>query len=138
MSDAADDPTVSDLSDEACQALRSVELGVEWVHRAHGDLVGFHHKTGKAMEHLAEAERELRECGHEDLADELRDRYLPLGVIDDDRWSYDVLETYQEGFLDPLADFRARATDDIADGHRHVFERRTQQERKRRAAGERP
>ncbi|MHB9288619.1 hypothetical protein ACKVMT_16430 [Halobacteriales archaeon Cl-PHB] len=136
MSDASD-PTVPDLSDEACQALRSVELGVEWVHRAHGDLVGFHHKTGKAMEHLDDAERELRECGHEDLADELRGRFLPLGVIDDDRWSYDVLETYQAGFFGPLTDFRKRATDEVADGHRHVAERRQEEERKRRAADDR-
>ena len=135
MTDTSD-PTVPTLSDEACQALRSVELGVEWVHRAHGDLVGFHHKTGTAMAHLADAERELRKCGHDDLADELRDRFLPLGVIDDDRWSYDVLETYQAGFFDPLTDFSRRATDEIADGHRHVFERRTEELRKRQASGD--
>jgi hypothetical protein len=54
-------------------------------------------------------------------------------VIDEGRWSYDVLESYQESFLDPLASFRERACEEIADGHRHVYERQTERDRKRQA-----
>ncbi len=126
----------ADLSDAECEALHSVELGVEWLHRAHGDLVGFHHKTGHAMDHLAEAESQLRACGHTELADALRDECLPRGVIDEDRWSYDVLESYQREFLSDLTAFERRVRDAIADGQRHVAERRQEHEWKQRAREE--
>jgi hypothetical protein len=122
-----------ELSEEERDALHSIELGVEWLHRAHGNLVEFHHKTGHAMDHLAEAEGQLRACGHTDLADALRDEYLPRGVIDEERWSYDVLESYQDGFLSELTDFEERARGDVADGQRHVTERRQEREWKTRA-----
>ncbi|MFT4923241.1 MAG: hypothetical protein ACI8XM_002467 [Haloarculaceae archaeon] len=128
--------TAADLSATERDALHSIELGVEWLHRAHGNLVEFHHKTGHAMDHLAEAEGQLRACGHTALADALRDQYLPRGVIDEDRWSYDVLESYQEGFLSELTAFEERAREDIADGRRHVAERKQEQEWKRRAREE--
>jgi len=125
--------TGSELSETEQEALHSVELGLEWLHRAHGDLVGFHHKTGHAMDHLAEAETKLRDCGHTVLADALRDDYLPRGVIDDDRWSYDVLETYQEEFLSALTVFEEDARESVADGKRHVTERQQEREWKARA-----
>jgi hypothetical protein len=122
-----------DLTAEERDALHSIELGVEWLHRAHGNLVEFHHKTGHAMDHLAEAEEQLRACGHTDLADALRNEYLPCGVIDGGRWSYDVLESYQDGFLSALTAFEERARGEVADGQRHVTERRQEREWKRRA-----
>ena len=123
----------TELDAEEREALHRVELGVEWLHRAHGDLVEFHHKTGHAMDHLADAEAQLRACGHTDLADALRDEYLPRGVIDEGRWSYDVLESYQDGFLSALTDFEERARGEVADGQRHVTERRQEREWKQRA-----
>jgi hypothetical protein len=126
----------SSPGEEAVEALHRVELGVEWLHRAHGSLVAFHHNTGHAMEHLAAAEELLREGGHEDLADDVRDRYLPRGVIDEDRWSYDVLECFEEGMLADVTAFEERAREDLTDGQRHVAERRQEREWKRRADGE--
>jgi hypothetical protein len=122
-----------ELTAEEREALHRVELGVEWLHRAHGNLVEFHHKTGHAMDHLADAEAQLRASGHTDLADALRDEYLPRGVIDEGRWSYDVLESYQDGFLSVLTDFEKHARSEIADGQRHVTERRQEREWKERA-----
>jgi hypothetical protein len=128
---STDDP--ADLTDSEVAALHQVELGVEWFHRAHGALVEFHHNTGHAMEHLAEAEALLREGGHDDLADDVRDRYLPRGVIDGDRWSYDVLESFQEELLADLTRFEETARHEVADGDRHIAERRQEREWKRRA-----
>jgi hypothetical protein len=129
----------SDLTDVQREALHEVELGVEHLHRAHGHLVSFHHSTGRAMDHLAAAEELLREAGHEGAANRLRDDYLPRGVLpacDDEaaagRWSYDVLETFQRTFLDDVVAFGDWIHDDIADGRRHVAERRQEREWKRR------
>jgi hypothetical protein len=117
---------------EKREALQRVELGAEWLHRAHGDLVESHHKTGHAMDHLANAGEFLRDSGHEDLADALRDENLPRGVIDEGRWSYDVLESYQDGFLSALTDFEERVRGEVADGQRHVTERRQEHAWKKR------
>ena len=129
------DDTTSDpaLTDREVDALHEVELGVEWFRRAHGKLVEFHHNTGHAMEHLAEAETLLRETGHEDLADEIRDLHLPRGVIDEDRWSYDVLESFETEFMGGVDEFADRTRGDLADGHSHVAERRQEREWKDRA-----
>jgi hypothetical protein len=121
------------LSEREREALHQVELGLEWLHRAHGHLVEFHHNTGHAMDHLAEAEDLLRDCGFDDLADTLRDEYLPRGVIDDDRWSYDVLECFQADFLNDIRSFEAETREQVADGQRHVAERAQEGAWKRRA-----
>ena len=130
---AVDDRPPTDLSDAETEALHHVELGVEWLRRAHGDLLAFHHEIGHAMDHLAEAEVDLREAGRTELADALRDEFLPRGVLDDGRWSYEVLESYEEAFMAPLCGFEEEARERIADGHRHVAERRQEREWKRRA-----
>ena len=127
------------LGDAEISALHEVELGIEHLHRAHGHLIAFHHSTGRAMNHLAAAEKRLREAGYDALADTIRDEYLPRGVIEgrrpDDRgrWSYDVLETYQELFLDDIVGFQDEVTETIADGLRHVHERIQEREWKSRS-----
>jgi hypothetical protein len=122
-----------DLTAGEREALHQVELGLEWLHRAHGHLVEFHHNTGHAMDHLADAESALRDCGYDDLADALAEQYLPRGVIDEDRWSYDVLECFQEGFLTDVSTFESTVRAEVADGRRHVAERQQEQRWKRRA-----
>jgi hypothetical protein len=66
----------------------------------------------------------LAAAGHEDLAERIRDDLLHHGVIDGDRWSYDVLESFETTFLEPVTDFEADARDAVSDGRRHVRERR--------------
>jgi hypothetical protein len=130
-SDAGDRPG-RNLTDAEVEALHEVELGVEWLHRAHGHLVQFHHATGHAMDHLAEAEEGLREAGYGGLADRLRDDLLPRGVVGD-TWSYGVLEAFQDGPLADAESFGADARESVADGERHVAERRQEREWKGRS-----
>ncbi|WP_460921487.1 hypothetical protein [Salinarchaeum chitinilyticum] len=120
--------TDGDTDDETVAALHEVELGCEWLQRANGHLLQFHHATGHGMDHLAAAEEHLREAGHTELADVIRDELLPGGVVDDDRWSYDLVESFQQGLLGDVEGFEQRSRDELADGDRHVAER--QQERR--------
>lgn len=133
---ATDDEPGGDLTEAEIEALHEVELATEWLQRAHGKLVEFHHNTGHAMEHLADAEERLREAGRTDLADEIRDRHLPRGVVDEDRWSYDVLESFEAELLPAMTDLQGRAREEVGDGHSHVAERRQEREWKRRAREE--
>ncbi|WP_435316942.1 hypothetical protein [Haloarchaeobius sp. TZWSO28] len=131
----------TELTDVEIDALHRTELAMEWLRRAHGHLLEFHHGIGHAMDHLDAAEELLRESGHTDLADEIRDQHLPRGVIDrgptpgeGDRWSYDVVETFEAGFLADMVGFEARTRDEVAGGKRHVAERRQEREWRERAS----
>jgi hypothetical protein len=140
QSSATDADATSSVTDTQAAALHEVELGIEHFHRAHGHLVAFHHATGRGMDHLSSAESTLRDAGFTELADAIRDDFLPRGVVasqegtrSDGRWSYDVLETYEASFLDDVVAFGERASVEIADGRRHVHERRQERDWQARA-----
>jgi len=124
----------TELEEGEIDALHEVEVGTEWLQRAHGHLLAFHHAVGHGMDHFEAAERVLRGEGHDELADELRDDLLPLGVLDG-TWSYGVVEAYQEGLLPATLDYEERLREELADGERHVAERR-QRRRWRERAGD--
>jgi hypothetical protein len=130
------DSPATDLTRSEREALHRLTLGMEWLHRAHGHLLAFHHCTGHAMDHVAQAETLLREAGHDGFADAIRDEYLHSGVIDDDRWSYDVVEDFQSGIYSDLQAFETAVREEIADGQRHVAERVQEQAWKERARNE--
>jgi hypothetical protein len=128
-----DQSAESDPEQLAETACHEVELALEWLQRAQGHLLEFHHATGHAMDHLAEGERLLRACGQEDLADRVRDEHLPSGVVDGDRWSYDLVEEFQTGVLADVRAFERTTRDQLVDGQRHPAERRQERTWKRRA-----
>ena len=131
---SGDRPTDGEgLTEVELEALHEVELGLEWLQRAQGYLIEFHHATGHGMDHLALAESRLREAGHDELADDVRDDLLPHGVVDDDRWSYDVLEDFQATMLAEATVLERRVREELADGRRHVAERRQERRWKTRA-----
>jgi hypothetical protein len=131
--DSRHDAAPSTLSDREVEALHEVELGLEWVQRAQGHLLEFHHATGHGMDHLHRAEESLRATGHDALADAVRTELLPHGVVDGDRWSYDVVEDFQGTLLAETRALERRVRRELADGERHVRERRQEREWKRRA-----
>ncbi|WP_266075093.1 hypothetical protein [Haladaptatus caseinilyticus] len=121
------------LNDDEAVALHELELGVEGLRKAHGYLVHFHHATGHAMNHLRDAETSLRAAGHDEFADHIRDEILPCGVLGDDRWTYDMLEKFEEEFFHDVLTFERNACETIASGERHVMERRQQRRWRERA-----
>ncbi len=124
-----------DLTETEQEALHRAELGVEWLRRAHGSLVEFHHATGHGMDHLSAAETMLRDSGHTALADELRDEVLPRGAVED-RWTYDLLETFEAGLLRDVTAYERGVRNQLADGQRHITERQQERTWKQRADGE--
>jgi hypothetical protein len=127
---------MDELTSRERDALHELQLGVEHVYRAHGRLLGFHHSLGRGMDHLDEAERLLRESGHDDHADVLRDTHLPAGAIGD-QWSYELVEDFRHGLLDDITDFEDGVRSDLSGGAEHVTERRQQREWRNRARDDR-
>jgi len=125
-----DEPTDLDGTERA--ALHDLQLGIEHLHRGYGHLVAFHHEVGRGMDRLNDAREKLRRSGHDAWADVLRDDLLPSGAVDG-RWTYEVVESFADGFLTPAAEFEAEVREALADGRQHVTERQQQREWRERS-----
>ncbi len=116
-----------DISAAEKKALYEIQHATEHIYQGFGNLIAFHHSIGRAMDKLADAEKLLRDAGHDAYADELREKHLPSGAVDD-LWTYEVIETFRHGFLSDITDFDARVRGDLADGSHHITEREQQSE----------
>ncbi|MFC4542682.1 hypothetical protein ACFO5R_12195 [Halosolutus amylolyticus] len=117
------DPDDLELTDAERDALHDMQLGLEYVYRAYGSLLEFHHQLGHAMDRMSDAEEHLREAGHDEWADELRDDHLPSGAISD-QWTFELVEEFSTEFLEQVDAFETDVRDELADGVDHVTERR--------------
>lgn len=125
---------IDDISEDEREALHDLQLGVEHLYRAYGHLLSFHHAVGHAMNRLADAEDELVAAGHDEHATVLRDDLLPAGVVED-RWTYELVEAFHDGFLADTTNFENVVRADLAGGERHVTERDQQARWRDRADG---
>ncbi|ELY41542.1 hypothetical protein [Natronorubrum tibetense] len=129
------DPDDLELTDAEEQALHELQLGIEHIHRAYGTLLEFHHNLGHAMDRMSDAEDALREAGHKEWADDLRDNHLPAGAISD-QWTFELVEEFSTEFLEEVDDFESEVRDELADGLDHVTERRQKRQLRDRAEDE--
>ncbi|WP_276259332.1 hypothetical protein [Haloglomus litoreum] len=123
------------LTEPERAALHDLELGLEHVRRGYGALVTFHHQIGRGMDRFDDARARLREAGHDDLADRLRDEVLPAGAVGD-RWSYELVADFRREFLADVTAMEADAREALAEGGHHLTERRQQARWRDRAEGE--
>ena len=130
------DPDDLELTDAEEQALHELQLGIEHVYRAYGNLLSFHHQLGHAMDRMGTGEEYLREAGHDEWADDLRDDHLPAGAISD-QWTFELVEEFSTEFLEEVDDFESEVRDELADGLDHVTERRQKRRLRDRAADDR-
>jgi hypothetical protein len=115
-----------DLDDITVEGLGKLSEALETVDQARGLLYGFHQLTGKADLLLQDAVELLRKAGHGALADDL-DRELVGRNVVADRWTFQIVEDYDDNYWSVFRDFDARARAELADGDRHVYEARMKQ-----------
>ncbi|SIR65717.1 hypothetical protein [Natronorubrum thiooxidans] len=121
-----------ELSDAEAEALHEMQLGIEYIYRAYGNLLEFHHELGHAMDRMGNAEDRLREAGHEGWADDLRDDHLPAGAVSD-QWTFELVEEFSTAFLEEVDAFEDEVRAELADGIDHVTERRQKRQLRERA-----
>jgi hypothetical protein len=129
-----DEPGVN-LNETEREALHDLQLGIEHLHRGYGHLLAFHHEVGRGMERLNDAHGELRAAGYDDWADTLRDDLLPSGTVEE-KWTYEVVEAFADGFLAPTVEFEEAVREGLASGQRHVTERQQQRAWRERSEGD--
>jgi hypothetical protein len=126
------DRTRPDLDDDTVSALGKLSEALETVDQARGLLYGFHQLTGRADLLLQDAVAGFRDAGHDELADVLERDLVGRNVIAD-RWTFQVVEDFDENYWGTFRALDQQARDELAGGDRHVFEARMKQ--RERTAG---
>ena len=121
---------VPDGVDEATvAAVGKLTEALETVERARGHLYSVHQLTGSADLQLGEAVDQLRDAGHAGLADELERDLVGRNVLPG-RWTFQVVEEYDDGYWSPFRDLERRARDELTSGRRHLHEAGMKEDRR--------
>jgi hypothetical protein len=108
-------------TDAAVEAAGVMSETLEVVEEVRGHLYALHRLTGKADFKLDDAVRLLREAGAHDLADEVATDLIGRNVLAG-RWTFQVVEEYDDGYYAALRDLEQRVRDRLVAGRRHVAE----------------
>ncbi|WP_262348066.1 hypothetical protein [Cellulosimicrobium cellulans] len=109
------------VPDAVVEAVGGVTAAFEVVEHARGMLYAFHRLIGRADAELAEALDRLADAGHPDVAEELRAEIVGRNVLEG-RWTFQVVEDFDDGYYRAFADAERRTRDRLVAGRRHVYE----------------
>jgi hypothetical protein len=109
------------VSDDAVAAAGLLSETLEVVEELRGHLYALHRLTGKADFKLDEAVQALRKAGAHDLADDVERDLVGRNVLAG-RWTFQVVEEYDDGYYAALRDLERRGRERLVAGRRHVAE----------------
>lgn len=109
------------VTDEQVRALGLLSEALETVEQARGSLYAFHQLSGRADRQLQKAVGALADAGHAELAEAIADDLVGRNVLYG-RWTYQVVEEYDDGYWARFRSLELQARQQIADGRRHLFE----------------
>ena len=109
------------VTDTTVQALGKLSEALEAVEQARGNLYAFHRLSGRADLQLQEAVELFREAGRGDLADRLTEDLVGRNVLPG-RWTFQIVEDYDDGYWGPFRRWEATARDELVQGRRHLLE----------------
>jgi hypothetical protein len=117
------------VDDKTVEALGKLSEALEVIENARGYLYAFHRLTGTADLALGEAVELLRDAGHDSLAGELDSRLVGRNVLEG-RWTFQVVEEYDDGYYRLFKELEAKARDSLVQGKRHLFEAEMKEDRR--------
>jgi hypothetical protein len=117
------------VDDLTVEALGKVSEALEAVEVARGHLYAFHRLSGTADLTLGEGVDALREAGHGDLADRIQTELVGRNVLHG-RWTFQVVEEYDDGYYATFRDLERRAREELVGGRRHLFEAEMKEDRR--------
>jgi hypothetical protein len=109
------------VTDATVKALGKLSEALEVVEECRGHLYAFHRRSGTADLTLQEAVELLRKAGHEELATKI-DRELVGRNLVQGRWSFQLVEEYDDTYWTPFRELDQEARDELVDGRRHLYE----------------
>ena len=117
------------VDDATVEALGMLSEALEVIEDARGSLYRFHRLTGTADLALGEAVELLRKAGHDALADRVNTELLGRNVLQD-RWTFQVVEDYDDGYYATFKQLDREARDQLVEGKRHLFEAEMKEDRR--------
>src|SRR3954447_22603509 len=102
-------------SDDAVAAAGHMSEALETLERARGHLYTFHQLVGEADFALDDVLARLRAAGAEDLAGE-RGRELVGRNVLEGRWTFQVIEEFDDGYWSVFRDYERRVRDAMTPG----------------------
>jgi hypothetical protein len=121
------------VSDTTVEALGKISEALEAVEVARGFLYSFHRLSGTADLTLGEGVDGLRKAGHAELADRI-DRELVGRNVLQGRWTFQIVEEYDDGYYATFKDLERLARDELVGGRRHLYEAEMKEDRRTRGA----
>jgi hypothetical protein len=117
------------VDDATVEALGTISEALEVLEVARGHLYQFHRLTGTADLTLGDGVRQLRDAGHTELADRI-DRELVGRNVLAGRWTFQVVEEYDDGYYATFKRLEREARDALVGGRRHVYEAEMKEDRR--------
>ena len=108
-------------ADPVRDAVGKLRKALETTERARGRLYDFHQMTGTADFELGDAVRALREAGLDQQADLVERDLVGRNVIGD-RWTFQIVEDYDDGYYASFRRIEAQVRRDAGDVPRHGYE----------------
>jgi hypothetical protein len=116
-------------SDDTVAAVGKLSEAWEWIERARGRLYDFHQMMGHADAMVGEAADALDEAGHGRHAERIRREVVGRNVFEG-RWTFQIVEEFDDGYYRPVAEVERWVRDELMDGKRHVFEAELKEQRR--------
>ncbi|GAA1825945.1 hypothetical protein [Agromyces salentinus] len=117
------------VDDVTVEALGKLSEALETIEDARGSLYRFHRLTGKADLAIGEAAELFRRAGHDDVADRLDREVIGRNVLDG-RWTFQVVEEYDDGYYAEVREAERAVRDELVGGRRHLFEAEMKEDRR--------
>ncbi|MCW2555308.1 MAG: hypothetical protein JWR78_5089 [Mycobacterium sp.] len=117
------------VDDDTIAAVGKVSEALECVERARGHLYSFHQLIGHADLILGEACEDLRNSGHDEVAERLETELVGLNVLPG-RWTFQVVEEFDDGYWTPFREHERRVRNELLAGERHVYEAKMKDQRR--------
>lgn len=117
------------VDDATVEALGKVSEALEAVEVARGHLYAFHRLSGTADLTLGEGVDGLREAGHAELADLIQRELVGRNVLQG-RWTFQVVEEYDDGYYATFQRLEEQARTELVEGRRHLYEAEMKEDRR--------
>jgi hypothetical protein len=117
------------LDDVTVQALGKLSEALETVERVRGHLYSMHQLTGTADFMLDEAVSLLMQGGHTAIAERIQRELIGRNVVPG-RWTFQLVEEYDDGYYSEIRQIEAEARNALAGGRRHLYEAELKERRR--------
>ena len=118
-----------DVDTATIEAVGRISEALETTERARGHLYSFHQLTGTADAQLGDGCDRLHAAGHDELAERIERELVGRNVVED-RWTFQLLEDYDDGYWATFRALEREVREALTAGRRHVHEARMKEVRR--------